>query len=137
MPGPTLDSLDTIVQHALNLAADAGLTIPVIDYETCDCGHPVHAEYACTGLVSLHFPGGTNANGGPYGEWDADDQPCRCDLDEREGGCPDCGCPESDHAFGDRWRSYRDQLANDGECPRDGPNPCLNCCRCGRDEEGN
>ena len=46
----------------------------------CDCNHPSHAADACTGLVTRHFGGGSNVNGAPHGEWDADDQPCRCDL---------------------------------------------------------
>lgn len=50
--------------------------------------------------------------------------------------CPDCGCAEADHAFGDEYRALTYQLVNDGECPRDGPNVCLICLSCSRDEEG-
>ena len=51
--------------------------------------------------------------------------------------CPECGCEEDDHHFGDSYRDFAAQLFNDGEGSRDGPNPCGDCCNCPRDEEGN
>ena len=49
--------------------------------------------------------------------------------------CQACGCAEDDHAFGDAYRNFADQLANDGESRRDGPNVCLICCVCPREPD--
>lgn len=80
------------------IEAPRALTVPhTIDYEVLDCaecGHPFHS-YACGQTVTLHFGGGSNAAGAPYGESDADDQPCRCEMTAADGiwfalTCADC-----------------------------------------------
>ena len=48
---------------------------------TCtDCPHHEHEPFKCEGLITRHFSGWSNVNGAPYGAWDADDQPCPCDV---------------------------------------------------------
>ena len=44
--------------------------------------------------------------------------------------CPDCGCLEDDHRFGE---AYQRLVAEYNGARRDGPNPCGNCLECGRD----
>lgn len=51
--------------------------------------------------------------------------------------CPECGCAEEDHHFGLDYDEWAAAFINDVDSPRDGVNPCGECCACPRDRYGN